>query len=94
MEKPLTTKLHDIKMDFNYALRKHDDIMILISVSVCHYPLFFSLSSKTHHTSVLQLVLFHYLFSHFLDFKPVTMTTPQQQVNISIRSQDSHSRLQ
>jgi len=81
-------------MDFNYALRKHDDIMILISVSVCHYPLFFSLSSKTHHTSVLQLVLFRCLFSHFLDIKPVTMTTPQQQVNISIRSQESHSRLQ
>lgn len=30
----------------NYPLRKHDDIMILISVSVCHYPLFLSLSSK------------------------------------------------
>lgn len=48
IEKPLTTKPQDIKMDYNYPLRKHDDI--IISVSVYHYPLFLSFfSSKTHH---------------------------------------------
>lgn len=62
-------------MDYNYPLRNHDDI--IISVSVYHYPLFLSLSSKTHHMHFCFAAVFIPLLilPFFLDIETVTMST-------------------
>lgn len=71
-EKPSITKPQDIKTDYNYPLSMHKDIITLISVSVCHYLLYFFLFPRKHITLLFCICsLFHYLFSHFLDTKTV-----------------------
>lgn len=71
-EKPSITKPQNIKTDYNYPLRMHEDIMTLISVSVCHYLLYFFLFPRKDITLLFcSCSLFHYLFSNFLDTKTV-----------------------
>lgn len=71
-EKPSITKPQKIKTDYNYPLRMHEDIMTLISVSVCHHLFYFFLFPRKHITLLFcSCSLFHYLFSNFLDTKTV-----------------------
>lgn len=63
-EKPSITKPQDIKTDYNYPLSMHKDIITLISVSVCHYLLYFFLFPLSiSQTSVLQLFFIPLLMS-------------------------------